>query len=60
LDRYFDDIIVEKVRTEDEGWNMIGDRPMLWGGIFDLLSSVEFCSQKLTIFIYLFAYFSGI
>jgi hypothetical protein len=31
LDRYFDDINVEKVRSEEEGgWNMIGDKPMLW------------------------------
>jgi len=30
LDRYFDDITVEKVRSEEEGWNMIGDKPQLW------------------------------
>lgn len=32
LDRYFDDITVEKVRSEEEGWNMIGDKPQLWRG----------------------------
>jgi len=26
LDRYFDDVTLEKVRSE-EGWKMIGDKP---------------------------------
>jgi hypothetical protein len=30
LDRYFDDIIVERVGSEDEGWNKIDDKPSLW------------------------------
>ncbi|HZB80049.1 MAG TPA: hypothetical protein VE264_02105 [Nitrososphaera sp.] len=30
LDRYFDDIIVEQVESDEEGWNRIKDRPMLW------------------------------
>ena len=30
LDRYFDDITVEKVRSEEEGWRMIDDKPQLW------------------------------
>jgi hypothetical protein len=25
-----EDINVEKVRSEEEGWNMIGDKPQLW------------------------------
>jgi hypothetical protein len=30
LDRYFDDITVERIESEEEGWNRIKDRPMLW------------------------------
>ena len=30
LDRYFDDITVEQVESDEEGWNRIKDRPMLW------------------------------
>ncbi len=30
LDRYFDDITVDQVRSEDEGWNKIQDKPLLW------------------------------
>jgi hypothetical protein len=30
LDRYFDDITIEKVRSEEEGWNMINEKPQLW------------------------------
>jgi hypothetical protein len=30
LDRYFDDIRVERIESEEEGWNRIKDRPMLW------------------------------
>jgi len=30
LDRYFDDITVDRVRSEDEGWNKIQDKPLLW------------------------------
>ena len=30
LDRYFDDITVEKVRSEEGGWNMINEKPQLW------------------------------
>ncbi len=32
LDRYFDNITVEKIRSEKEGLNMIGSKPQLWGG----------------------------
>jgi hypothetical protein len=32
LDRYFDNITVEKVRSEEEGWNMIDNKPMFWEG----------------------------
>jgi hypothetical protein len=31
LNRYFDYITVEKVRSEEEGWKMLGDKQMLWG-----------------------------
>ena len=30
LDRYFDDIAVEKVKSEEDGWNMINEKPQLW------------------------------
>ena len=30
LDRYFDDIAVEKVTSEEDGWNMINEKPQLW------------------------------
>jgi hypothetical protein len=30
LDRYFDDILAEQVESDEEGWNRIKDRPMLW------------------------------
>ena len=30
LDKYFDDITVDQVRSEDEGWNKIQDKPLLW------------------------------
>jgi hypothetical protein len=30
LDRYFEDITVERIESEQEGWNRIKDRPMLW------------------------------
>ena len=30
LDRYFDEITVERIESEEEGWNRINDRPMLW------------------------------
>ena len=29
LDHYFDDITVERIESEEEGWNSIKDRPML-------------------------------
>jgi hypothetical protein len=32
-ERYFDNVTVEQVRSE-EGWKMIGDKPQLWGGHF--------------------------
>lgn len=31
IDRYFDDITVDQVGSEKEGWKIIGDKPMLWG-----------------------------
>jgi hypothetical protein len=30
LDRYFDNITVEQVESDEEGWNRIKNRPMLW------------------------------
>ncbi len=30
LDQYFNDIEVVRVETEEEGWNMIKDKPNLW------------------------------
>ena len=30
LDQYFNDITVEKVRSEKEAWNRINDKPRLW------------------------------
>ena len=30
LDRYFDNIAVEQVESDEEGWNRIKNRPMLW------------------------------
>lgn len=30
LDRYFDDITVESVGSEQEGWDRIEDKPRLW------------------------------
>jgi hypothetical protein len=32
LDRYFDDIAVKPVETEQKGWDSISDRPRLWAG----------------------------
>jgi hypothetical protein len=30
LDRYFDDISVEPVGSDEQGWNKIKDKPALW------------------------------
>ncbi|MDQ3835819.1 MAG: hypothetical protein M3270_02635 [Thermoproteota archaeon] len=30
LNRYFDDISVKRVESEDEAWNSINDKPRLW------------------------------
>jgi hypothetical protein len=30
LDRYFDNITVEQVESDEEGWNRIKNRPMFW------------------------------
>ena len=30
LDRYFSDITVERVESEEEGWSKISDKPRLW------------------------------
>ena len=30
LDRYFNDISVERVESEEEAWNSINDNPRLW------------------------------
>jgi hypothetical protein len=30
LDRYFDDISVDLLNSEDEGWNKIKDKPKIW------------------------------
>ena len=31
LDRYFNDISVERVESEEEAWDSIDDKPRLWG-----------------------------
>jgi hypothetical protein len=30
LDRYFEDITAERIESQEEGWNSIKDRTMLW------------------------------
>jgi hypothetical protein len=30
LDQYFNDIAVSRVESEEEGWNMIKEKPRLW------------------------------
>jgi hypothetical protein len=30
LDRYFNDIIVERLELEEDGWGRINDKPRLW------------------------------
>ena len=30
LDKYFDEITVDQVKSEDEGWSKIQDMPLLW------------------------------
>jgi len=30
LDQYFNDIAVSRVESEEEGWNMIKEKPSLW------------------------------
>jgi len=30
LDKYFFDIVVQRVESENDGWNMIKDYPHLW------------------------------
>jgi hypothetical protein len=30
LDRYFEDLTVERIESQEDGWNRIKDRPMLW------------------------------
>lgn len=30
LDRYFNDISVERVESEEEAWDMVNDKPGLW------------------------------
>ena len=30
LDMYFNDITVESIESEEEGWNMLHDKPPLW------------------------------
>jgi hypothetical protein len=30
LNRYFNDITVERVESEEEAWNRINDKPRLW------------------------------
>ena len=30
LDRYFNEIFVERVESEEEAWNSINDKPRLW------------------------------
>ncbi len=32
LDRYFNDISVERVESEEEAWDTINDKPKLWSG----------------------------
>ena len=30
LDRYFNDITVEHIESEEEGWSRINDKPQIW------------------------------
>ena len=30
LDRYFDNITVDRIESEQEGWGRINDKPLLW------------------------------
>src|SRR6476659_9122343 len=30
LDRYFDDITVERISSEEDGWKSIDNKPLLW------------------------------
>jgi hypothetical protein len=30
LDRYFDDITVEPISSEEDGWKNLDDKPLLW------------------------------
>jgi hypothetical protein len=30
LDKYFDDITVERVSSEEQGWKSLEDKPLLW------------------------------
>ena len=30
LDQYFNDITVSRVESEEQGWNIIKDKPSLW------------------------------
>jgi hypothetical protein len=30
LDRYFDNITVDRIESEQEGWRSINDKPQLW------------------------------
>jgi hypothetical protein len=41
LARYFDNIAVDKVKSAEQGWSVTGDKPMLWGGHFDLLQALN-------------------
>lgn len=41
LARYFDNIAVDKVKSAEQRWNVIGDKPMLWGGHFDLIQALN-------------------
>ncbi|MGA7007729.1 MAG: hypothetical protein WBY28_11690 [Nitrososphaeraceae archaeon] len=30
LDRYFEDITVERISSEEKGWKSLDDKPLLW------------------------------
>src|SRR6476659_7179156 len=33
LDRFFNDITVERISSEEEGWKSIDDKPLLWSTV---------------------------
>jgi hypothetical protein len=33
LDRFFNDITVERISSEEDGWKIIDDKPLLWSTV---------------------------